>query len=193
MALALESKAMADDIMLGDTPKAVKRRKRVEGIDTTGRLWKHSTLRDIEGLVTADEISEAFVFTMVRNPWDRLVSYYHWLKAQSFDHVAVTAAQTLPFSEFLRNPLVAGGLRTATFGSYVIAPDGAEQCDMFVRLEHLDEDLPKLEDALGLKLGAFPSENASTRPDVRDIYSAADRDFVAELCAQDIARFDYRF
>ena len=51
MALALEGRAMKDDIMLGDTPKARKRRRRLQDFKAAGRLWKHSTLADIDGLV----------------------------------------------------------------------------------------------------------------------------------------------
>ena len=40
MALALEARAMKDDIMLGDTPKAVKRRKRMKNVPAAGRLWR---------------------------------------------------------------------------------------------------------------------------------------------------------
>ncbi len=43
LALALEGRAMKDDIMLGDTPKAQKRRRRLKDVTTRGRLWKHST------------------------------------------------------------------------------------------------------------------------------------------------------
>ncbi len=93
LSLALEGRAMADDILIGDTPKARRRRGRVEKLQPTaaGRLWKHSTLADIAGLADPDEF---FVVTMVRNPWDRMVSYYHWLREQSWDHPAVSAANT---------------------------------------------------------------------------------------------------
>jgi hypothetical protein len=193
MALALEAKAMADAIMLGDPPTAVRRRRRGQGVEARGRLWKHSTLRDVEGLVTAQEITGSFVFTMVRNPWDRVVSYYHWLRAQSFEHVAVRAAKDLSFSEFLREKAVAGPLKAQSYRTYVTAPDGTERCDLFVRLERLGEDIPKLETALGMKLGGLPWENTSARPTSAAAYSDADRDYVAELCAEDIARFEYRF
>ena len=97
LALALEDRAMKDDIMLGDTPKALKRRGKVKGIATRGRLWKHSTLRDLDGLVRPEELDDLFIFTLVRNPWARVVSYYHWLQQQSFDHPAVRIAKEKAF------------------------------------------------------------------------------------------------
>ena len=62
MAAALERRAMADDILVGDTPKARRRRGRLKGLATAGRLWKHSTLADIDGLVTRDESQRAHIY-----------------------------------------------------------------------------------------------------------------------------------
>ena len=104
MTLALEARAKADDIIIGDTPKAKQRRKRLADLTPAGRLWKHSTLRDIDGIVDASAMQDYFVFTMVRNPWDRLVSYYHWAREQSFDHPVVRAAAEHEFAEFLHHP-----------------------------------------------------------------------------------------
>src|SRR6056297_2254065 len=103
MALALEDRAMADDVLVGDTPKARRRRKRLKGVETAGRLWKHSTLAEAEGLITRAEMAELFTFALVRNPWDRMVSYYHWLRNQEFDHPQVALARALPFSLFLHH------------------------------------------------------------------------------------------
>ena len=101
MTLALEARAKADDIIIGDTPKAKQRRKRLAGLTPAGRLWKHSTLRDIDGIVDASAMQDYFVFTIVRNPWDRMVSYYHWAREQSFDHPVVRAACKHDFAAFL--------------------------------------------------------------------------------------------
>ncbi|MFY0690690.1 MAG: sulfotransferase family 2 domain-containing protein [Paracoccaceae bacterium] len=194
LALALEQRAMKDDIMLGDTPKATRRRRRVRGVESSGRLWKHSGLQDIRGLVTDAEIAAFKVFTMVRNPWDRIVSYYHWLREQSFDHPAVARAKALEFSAFLNHPETRAGLSAHPYGRYVTDAQGALRCDLFVRLEHLEEDLPRLENLLDLRIAPLPHANRSARDrDYSSYYSPADRDLVGELAAPDIERFEYTF
>ncbi len=193
LSLALEARAKADDILIGDTPKAVKRRGRVKKLQelAAGRLWKHSTLADIAGAAEADGF---FVLTLVRNPWDRMVSYYHWLRDQSWDHEAVSAAKRLDFPDFLLDPAIVGGLRAAPYGSYVTDAAGVERCDLFARSEHLDEDLAAFEAHLGFAVTPLARANESKRdPDYRGYYDRRGVDQVAELCAQDIARFNYRF
>lgn len=194
LALALEARAMADDIMLGDTPKAKKRRRRLAGVQTSGRLWKHAMLRDLYGLVSQEEMEAWFVFTLVRNPWDRMVSYYHWLRDQSFDHPAVALAGQRDFAGFIADPSTVAAMRRFPYAAYVSDRDGVEQADLFLRLEHLDEDIARLEDHLGFNLGEIPKANPSSREaDYRGYYDAITRSIVAEACAEDIARFGYRF
>jgi hypothetical protein len=193
MALALEARAMADDILIGDTPKARKRRRRIEGAQSAGRLWKHSTLSDIVGLVSPRQIAEAFTFTLVRNPWDRMVSYHTWLRAQRFDHPAVQLARQLDFSAFLNHPHTAASLRAAPYGSYMRGADGTEQCSAYIRLEQLEEDTASLWAHLGFRLD-IPHENRSGRgADYRTAYSDADAETLALLCSEDITRFGYVF
>ena len=193
LALALEARAMRDDLMLGDTPKALKRRKKLMGAEARGRLWKHSTLADIEGLVSRDEMREMLCFTLVRNPWDRIVSYYHWLKVQNFEHPAVAMAKTLGFSDFLRAPAVAGPIKTHPYESYLRASDGRACEALYIRLEHFAEDAAPLMEHLGFEL-ELPRANASAREDdYRRYFSADDSEVVAELCAEDIEKFNYSF
>lgn len=193
MALALEARAMKDDILIGDTPKAKKRRRRLDGVSAVGRIWKHSTLADIDGLVPISQISTSFCFTLVRNPWGRLVSYYHWLQHQGFDHPAVHLAKQTDFSQFLNTPATQSSLRTNPYGRYMIASDGREYAQLFIRLEHFEDDAAPLWDHLGFRL-ELPKSNASDHDaDHRRYYSDADATLLADLCAQDIERFAYRF
>lgn len=193
MALALEARAMKDDIMLGDTPKAVKRRKRMKDVTAAGRLWKHSTLADIEGVVTRAELAEMFCFALVRNPWDRVVSYYHWLRDQSFDHPMVRLAQQTGFAGFLETPALQSSLMNAPYGSYLQDGAGEDRAKLFIRLEHFAQDAEPLFDHLGFRI-ELPVENASNRAgSYEDYYTEELAQIVARICADDISRFEYRF
>ena len=193
LALALEGRAAADDILIGDTPKARKRRRRLKGVQAAGRLWKHSTLADIDGLVSREFVAGAFTFAMVRNPWDRMVSYYHWLRGQSFDHPAVQLAAELEFDGFMRAPHTQASIRGHPYPSYLCDASAQERATLYIRLERFSEDAAPLWAHLGFEL-SLPHENASCRDkDYRSYYSDSSAQLVAELCAPDIERFGYRF
>ena len=193
MALALEARAMKDDVLIGDTPKALKRRRRLDGAQARGRLWKHSTLADIDGLFSIDQIAGMFAFTLVRNPWDRVVSYYHWLRAQGFDHPAVATAKARDFAGFLGEAHVQAALAAHPAARYMTRADGVEQAQAYIRLEHVADDARALQDHLGFALD-LPRANASERDrDFRRYYSDDTAAIVARVCAADIARFGYRF
>ena len=193
LALALEGRARADDILLGDTPKAQRRRHRLKGVQAAGRLWKHSTLADIDGLVSRDEIAQSYCFTLVRNPWDRAVSYYHWLRGQGFDHPAVDLARQLAFSDFLNHPQTRASLTAWPYGRYMRDAAGIERCAAYIRLENIDEDAATLWSHLGFRLDLDRVNRSDRDPDYRGYYSPDDAALVASLCAEDIARFGYSF
>jgi hypothetical protein len=193
LTLAYEARAAKDDILIGDTPKARQRARRWKGVKTAGRIWKHSTLADVVGLITPDEVEDFQTVTLVRNPWDRLVSYYHWLRVQRFAHPAVGQARTHDFSGFLNLPQTVAAFRLWPYGAYLRRHDGTEKPSLFIRLEHYAEDAAPLTAHLGFRLD-LPKSNASNRPrDWRPFYTDADAALLADLCAEDIARFGYRF
>ena len=193
LSLALEGRVGPDDILLGDTPKAQRRRHRLKGVHAKGRLWKHSTLADIDGLVSAEQMAERFCFTLVRNPWDRMVSYYHWLRGQGFDHPAVGLAKTLDFSAFLNHPQTRASLRAWPYGRYMQDAAGVERCQAFIRLEAFEADAAPFWAHLWFRLELDRVNQSPRDAYYRRYYSAADADLVAEHCAGDIARFGYAF
>ncbi|SEL79390.1 Sulfotransferase family protein [Roseivivax marinus] len=193
MALALEARAMADDILIGDTPKAQRRKRRLEGLTPRGRLWKHSTLADIEGVLPDDVLAGLLPFTLVRNPWDRIVSYYHWLRAQAFDHPAVRLAQDHGFAEFVAHPHTDQSLSRASYGSYLRGSDGQERRALFLRLEHLATDMAPLSAYLGFTPEVGRTNASDRRADWRGYYDDATAERVARIAAEDIARFGYAF
>lgn len=184
---------MKDDMMLGDTPKAKKRRNRLKAVQARGRLWKHSTLADIDGLVSLQDLAGLCAFTLVRNPWDRAVSYYHWLQTQTFDHAAVTLAKSRDFPAFVTHPVIQASFRDAPASAYMRRADGVEQCAAYIRLEHFESDVQPVVDHLGFDL-VLPKANSSDRDsDYRLYYTDTARAAVQDACAEDIDRFGYDF
>jgi len=184
---------MKDDIMLGDTPKAKRRRHRVKGIQSRGRLWKHSTLADIEGLVDKDVLDGLFAFTLVRNPWDRAVSYYHWLRDQQFEHSAVNLARRLSFADFVVRPQICESFRRNPAGQYMRGSDGVEHCDAFIRIEYFEQDAAPLVDHLGFDLTLEIKNTSKRNADFRQYYTDKTAESIADCCSEDIKRFGYSF
>ncbi|MDZ7710411.1 MAG: sulfotransferase family 2 domain-containing protein [Roseovarius sp.] len=194
LARALETRATATDILIGDTPKAQRRRGRVARLrgQARGRLWKHSTLADIDGLLTPDDIAAMFTVTLVRNPWDRMVSYYTWARTQSFDHPAVRLAKTCDFEGFLCAPETRVAWAAHPARRYMTAADGQEYARLYIRLEHFGTEAAPLWEHLGFRLD-LPHLNASARGEYRRYYSDRTAAILADIAAEDIARFGYRF
>lgn len=194
LTLALEARAMKHDILIGDTPKARARKGRWQGVKSCGRLWKHSTLSDIAGLANDEEIAEYFTVTLVRNPWDRAVSYYHWLRDQGFAHPAVGLAKSHDFSGFLNHAQTRIALALWPYAAYMRDRLGHERASLYARLEHLDQDLAPFEAHLGFRVTPLARANTSDRArDWRSHYRPDDAELVAQISADDIARFGYRF
>ena len=193
MALALEARAMKDDIMLGDTPKAVKRRKRLKDFNAAGRLWKHSTLADIDGLITPQQMDDLFTFTLVRNPWDRMVSYYHWLQMQRFEHDAVTLAQTASFKEFAQSDQITNSFRAMPARHYMTDAAGSVRCNAYIRIEHFAKDTVRLIEHLGFDLTLDHVNRSDRTAEYQSYYCKASRVAVESACADDIHRFGYSF
>lgn len=193
LSLALEARAAADDILVGDTPKARARQGRLAGLTTRGRLWKHSTLADIDGLLAPGDLGSFFVVTLVRNPWDRMVSLYHWLRTRGFAHPAVGLARAHGFSGWLNHPRTQAMIAAAPASSYTRDAGGTDRATLCARLEE-PGDLAPFEAHLGFRLTPLPHANAGDRPaGWRGVYTDADAELVARLCAEDVARFGYGF
>ena len=148
----------------------------------------------LAGLATDAEIAGFFTLTLVRNPWDRALSYYTWLRAQAFAHPAVGLAKALSFSGFLNHPQTMTAFRLWPYAAYMRDRHGVERASLYARLEALDRDLAPFEAHLGFALPAIARANESDRPrDWRPAYSDSDAALIATLCAVDIARFHYSF
>jgi hypothetical protein len=171
-----------------------------------GRFIGHFGLTDLIAVAGA-EVLDLPRFTVVRNPWDRLVSAWSFARAGggASRHGAVrvhrpeqyAVAEFDTFASFveqwlaLRDPAKLDGIFRPQH-SYLL--DDAGQLD-FSHVGHL-EQMGRTEAWLTEVLArpiAFGHQNASPRSDYRDYYTPRLRDQVAELYARDIELLGYEF
>jgi hypothetical protein len=129
----------------------------------------------------------------VRNPWDRAVSYYHWLREQSFKHPAVGLSKSLGFDDFMRHSDTVAAFRNNPASFYMIDAAGRERCNVFVRMEYLEQDLAPVEDHLGFSLTLGQVNHSNRSQNYREYYDESLAAFLGELCAKDVMRFNYHF
>jgi hypothetical protein len=146
-----------------------------------------------------------FKFGFVRNPWDRLVSWWEMIRRNvaegrpmnGFQRYVLGNAAT--FEDFIRN---CGDEYRDRDGSkwiyrnqveYLTDSSGALLVDFVGRFENLPADFGFVAARLGLKSTLIPHVNRSTRRLYAEYYSDELRAIVAHRYARDIAAFGYEF
>jgi len=127
-------------------------------------------------------VDSFFKFCVVRNPWDRAVSFYFWRKGE----------RSITFSEFIRTPAIE---ILAARGRDLYTLDGRPRMDFFVRFEQLNEDLQHVASTLGIGPISIPNAKSGVRPPAsyRQHYRDGDAEIVRELCKEEIEQFNYSF
>jgi len=140
-------------------------------------------------------------FAVVRNPWDRLLSAYAYLKAggNGGTDAAFCAAfntEVRDFRQFVCEWLDCDRIHTVRVLNpqypYVCDQDGVLQVARIIRFERLEQELPGLLTEKGIT-GTLPRINRSERGDYVSYYDDASAARVAALYRNDVERFGYRF
>jgi hypothetical protein len=132
------------------------------------------------------EFSDYFKFAFVRNPWDRVVSWYM-------------------FSKSLENPDQSRDLTSIGFKEYIKkfgniwSNEQQDQykfvgcCDFIGRFENLQEDFNSVCDKIGIPRQQLPYRNKTKHKHYTEYYDDETREIVAKRFAKDIEYFGYEF
>jgi hypothetical protein len=156
---------------------------------------RHVFARDMRAFVDPAVWNAYLKFAFVRNPWDRLVSWYHMcVQNESPNRFSQYVKDNAPtFSDFVTKTITGIAERT-TWNQldYVTDATGEVIVDFIGRYERLGDDLAAVTARLGVAFD-LPHVNRSRRGDYREYYTAATAEIVARRFARDIEHFGYRF
>jgi hypothetical protein len=152
-----------------------------------GVFTQHCTLHEMieRRYCTRKFAHGAFKFCFVRNPYDRMVSYYSWLMSSSEFRVHFPL-----FDYFVANYSKAVEIFPEMLGQLVYSVD----CDFVGRFERLESDFGVVCSRLGVEGLKLPVLNDSwRRPDYRDYYSAKSRERVSQMFGAELKEYGYEF
>lgn len=154
----------------------------------------HTSMAEAERQIPENVFDDLYKFAVVRNPWSRLVSSYHFKQQRKGHESTKRKVKKMGFSEFLRfahkthlkTPLAYSQKRR------ILLINGEIGTDMILRFEQLNQDWEELSGKIGLTAD-LPTANKSKHLDFREFYSDDDAEFVAQHWQDDIEAFGYRF
>ena len=147
------------------------------------KVRKHSTLAEYSDALGHEQFGQLYKFTCVRNPWDRMVSYYFtptqrpetWdrKKFRTMISKAVSVADYLRLDRDEEDPFM--------------------NVDFIMRFEYLADDFRTVCGALDIPPTTLPQYNRSNREHYSKYYDDGLRELVRARFAAEIERFGYRF
>ena len=153
----------------------------------------------VRRIVGARRWNDLFTFAFVRNPWDLVVSAYHFEKrdilephmASSEPDRAEALRRCFDFERFVRiYPL----LEPIDQTSMLVDEHDKVIVDFVGRFERLNEDFGEICARLGTPGEPLRHENRTPeRAHYRSYYTTESRDIVARYFARDIGRFNYEY
>lgn len=173
----------------------------------------HNTIQHYLELVHKKKRDPAdyFKFTIVRNPWDKVVSFYHYHRRREWDMFPWGTDEEPDFRRFIHRLFVENGgalavdifrgrsgesthhLRLRNSLDWVTDSEGTVLVDFIGQMESLQTDFNTVCDRIGIRRRQLPHANRSSHTPYWDYYDDDSREIVAGRFQRDIEYFGYRF
>lgn len=182
------------NVLINDSNKEL-----VAFLKNKGNTWpNHANCGQLMEFLGITLYENYFKFCFVRNPWDRLVSMYHYTLQKEKEKYA-NQEEKLP--DYSMNILEAGSFdkwiksRNIGTGQYDIISNNKNELlvDYVGRSEIIQSDFSYICSIIGIENIQLTKSNTSKRSDYRDYYTKETREIVAEKHNNDIEYFGYDF
>jgi len=136
-----------------------------------------------------------FKFSFVRNPWDREVSFYHYIIQKREDILKRSdLTRNLTFLDYLREDPMRNEINYACCQiDHITDAEGNLMVDFIGKFENFQNDINVVFAKIGLSHQVLPINNKSEHDDYVEYYSEESKQIVAERFKKDIKYFGYKF
>ena len=181
-----------------------KRRDRV-----VGNLWKgyvkpyynkyqtggmqHLLARHIMAEVGQETFEKFLKFTIVRNPWDKAVSQYAYLKKRKDLRDFVGMSENADFKTYLSLTKQKKHVQWESQHRFICDDNGRQLVDYVGRFENFEADVNHILRVLEIGHSKIPHRNKSDRTHYQDYYDAESAEMVGEMYREDAEIFGYTF
>lgn len=163
--------------------------------DSNTFFYQHLKYKDIVKLLPFDVISSYFTITVVRNPFDRLVSIFSYKDATLRDYMETLGFKlsSMSFGSFCECLPDLRHCHVDPQVSFLEKPDNSLFFPDFIgRFEKYSEDNKKLSEILGIPHAEY-KYNTSQHGFYRDYYTDSTKRIVAKFYERDLDVFKYVF
>jgi len=148
-------------------------------------IRKHSSLAEYQVQLGAETIDPLFKFTCVRNPWERMISFYFsphrgdvsWNR----DQFITLLGQVKPVRDFVST----------------VSDDQQKDCfenmDFYLRYENLDQGFEQACERVGIPYETLPRRNVSSRDHYSSYYDDDLIEMVGRRYEEEIRHFGFEF
>ena len=160
-------------------------------------VQKHRTMTQYENMLHAN-IDQYFLFSVIRNPWDRMVSYWNWRQGKYW---APIDGKMSIFSEWLRyitsldlNKESSNDFKMAISSQFTSLKNKNNKIIVdLIRFENLQNDFDTVCEKIGIPQQQLPHYNKTNHKHYTEYYTNETKQIVAEKYAKDIEYFGYKF
>lgn len=159
----------------------------------TGGL-QHLLASQIQQEIGSNFFEEYFKFSIVRNPWDKAVSQFKYMKKRGDLREYIGMSEGDSFKKYLS--LIQRRKHVQWESQYKFLTDESEKyiVDYIGRFESFNEHVIKILNQLCVNYSAsIPHLNKSDLSDYRGFYNAELKKLVGDIYQKDIEKFEYEF
>jgi len=167
-----------------------------EDVDSAPNRNNHQRYQELE--TELGSLKSYFVFSFVRNPYERILSLYVYLKEKEIPKKLNENRPLIKNDEIARSSgsfknAIKNGFMIPSFMRFFLNNEDEINLDFIGKVENLQEDFNIICDKIGIPKQELPHKNKTKHKSYTEYYDDETRSIVAEKYAKDIEYFGYEF